>query len=301
VTNNAVIETELDARALVDALAACRWWIVGTTVLFAIALAVMGIFMKPVYRASSTLVPAAIDREFGGMRGALGQLGGVAALAGIDVGGGDSRVEEALAVLSSREFTEEFIRQNNLLTVLFADKWDVTTRNWKVPAERQPTLARGYKFFNKKVRFVTRDKKTGLVSLQVEWFDRETAAIWARDLVQRLNQEMRAREITRADAYVKFLEQELGSTSNVETRNAIGRLMEVQIKQRMLANVTQEFAFRVVDRALPPDADDPIRPQPVKMTLVGAVAGLVLSALWVIVAAGMRAPSPRARRNEARV
>jgi uncharacterized protein involved in exopolysaccharide biosynthesis len=78
--------------------------------------------MTPVYRASTVLVPAS-DRGFGDASAALGQLGGLASLAGIEIGGSNVEVEEALAVLRSREFTEKFIREKNLLPVLFAHKW----------------------------------------------------------------------------------------------------------------------------------------------------------------------------------
>jgi len=120
------------------------------------------------------------------------------------------------------------------------------------------------------------------LTLQIDWRDRSEAARWVNEIAARLNAEMRARAIEQADASVSFLEKELGTTSTVEIRDSINRLIEAQIKQRMLANVTREYAFRVVDRALPSDADDPVRPQKLMLFVLGPVVGLVLGIVAVL-------------------
>src|SRR6185436_1603620 len=143
---------------------------------------------------------------------------------------------------------------------------------------------KGFKYFDRKVRSVSSDKKTGLITLQVDWRDRDQAAEWANDLVRRLNAEMRSRAISKADAAVGYLEKESNTTSTVVTREAIGRLIEAQVKQRMLANVTLEYSFRVVDRALPADKDDPERPKKVVLIVAGVIIGLVLGVLAALIA-----------------
>jgi uncharacterized protein involved in exopolysaccharide biosynthesis len=68
--------------------------------------------------------------------------------------------------------------------------------------------------------------------------------------------------------------------------------MEAQINQRMLANVTQEFAFRVVDRALPPDPDDAVGPSKLTLAALGPIVGFafgVFAVLVVNIIAGRRA------------
>src|SRR5207248_46914 len=112
--------------------------------------------------------------------------------------------------------------------------------------------------------------------------DRAAAADWTNELVRFLNDEMRSRAISRADAAVRFLETELQTTSTVETRDAISRLMEVQVKQRMIAHVTQDYSFRVVDKAMTADKDEPIKPQKRLMVIAGGLVGLfggIVSAL----------------------
>jgi uncharacterized protein involved in exopolysaccharide biosynthesis len=275
-----------DLQVLIARLTARRSWLI-TGVLVSTAVFIFAaFFMTPIYRSETVLISASEERNSmsSSLNSALGQLGGLASLAGITLGSSDNATEEALAVLRSRQFTERFIGDLNLRPELFADKWDAQRGEWKVQAQRQPTPARAFKRFAK-LRTIKQDNKTGLVTLQIDWKDRLKAAQWANELARRLNAEMRARAIENAEAALKFLERELESTTVVETRQAINRLIEAQVRQRMIANVTQEYAFRVVDPALPSDKDDPVRPQKLLLLALGPLVGLVLGVLAVLAAA----------------
>jgi uncharacterized protein involved in exopolysaccharide biosynthesis len=258
-----------------------RWWIVASAILFATLFGILAFNMTPVYRSATVLVPANNDRS--GLQSALGstlgQLSGLAALVGVGVSTGNAQTQEALAVLRSREFTERFIRDENLMPELFRDQWDAAAGRWLGEEEDWPTYAQAFRYFHDSIRTVTLTPQTGLVTLAIEWTDPEKCALWANRLVERLNEEVRSRAIENANASIGFLERELESTGAVETRQAINRLMEVQINQRMLANVTREFAFRVADRALPPDPDDEIRPNKRFLLLLGWLFGMMVGAV----------------------
>lgn len=277
-----------DLRKLLDGLIAHRWLVIICVLVSTAAFVTVAQVMTPVYRAVTVLVPASNERNSlaGSLGSTLGQLGGLASLAGVNIGSADSATEEALAVLRSRQFTERFINDLNLMPQLFPAE--------DLEKDDPPTPARAFRRF-KKIRTVTQDKKTQLVILQIDWKDREAAALWANELAARLNSEMRNRAITQAEASVRFLEKELANTSAVETRQAINRLIEAQIRQRMLANVSQEYAFRVVDRAMPPDADDPLKPQKLVLFLLGPLVGLVAGIVGVLLAGLLRREPIRTR------
>lgn len=282
-TGGLMAHEEIDLRLLVGRMWLRRRWILANTVLFAAVFVAVAFLMTPIYRATTVVVDASMDRNsMGPVGSALGQLGGLASLAGIEIGSGGSRREESMAVLRSREFTERFIRDQNLMPALFAKSWDPVSRQWKGPQEDWPTLAQGFRYFDRKVRTVSRDKLTGLISIEIEWPDAAEGARLANALIEQLNDEMRARAIESTKASVGYLQKELEATSAVETRQAINRLMEAQINQRMLANVTEEYAFRVVDRALPPDRKDVVRPNKLLLLLLGPVLGLIFGALITV-------------------
>jgi uncharacterized protein involved in exopolysaccharide biosynthesis len=272
----------MDLGALFELLWS-RHWLISACVVVCVGLAGAAAFlMTPVYRAATVLVPAEVERSgVGSLAGGLGDLAGLSALVGVDIGSGSRATDEALAVLRSREFTEGFIRDRGLMPLLFRQQWDAEAQRWRGDADDEPTMAEGFKYFNERLRSVSQDTRTGLVTVRIDWRDPNQAADWANQLVARLNAEMRARAIARTKASVGFLEQELASTVIVDTRSAISRLMESQINQRMLANVTEEYAFRVVDKALPPDEDDPVRPRKLMMLVTGAAIGLLFGVVWV--------------------
>lgn len=269
---NGGASTELDLRTLFILVWRRKFLVVLIVVSTVGAALLASLFMTPVYRAATIAVPAEIDSSgLGSIGSALTQLGGLASLAGIDVGSSGSNIEESLAVLRSRQFTEAFIEEEGLLPVLFGEH--------RFGSGKDPTLAQGYRYFDGQVRAIGRDTRSGLVTVQIEWRDPALAAAWANKLVERLNAEMRARAIKKTNAAFGFLERELAATTIVDTRAAISRLMEAQINQRMLANVTEEYALRVVDMAMPPDEDDPIRPRRLFLAVISGAVGLLIAVL----------------------
>jgi uncharacterized protein involved in exopolysaccharide biosynthesis len=287
------LDDGVDLRVLIARVTAHPWWIVSSVVLFTAAFIAAALLLTPIYRSTVVLIPSKTDKDMNSGDSALGGIGGVASLVGINLGGSDSLTEEALAVLKSRQFTKRFIDDLNLMPLLYASKWDAQTGKWKVDEKHQPTPARAYRLFDKTIRNVAQEKKTDIINLNIDFTDRFAAANWANELVRRLNLEMRQREMARADSAVKYLEKEFESTTAVATREAIGRLIEAQVKQRMLAAVTEEFAFRVIDPALPSDRDDRHFPNRFLMAIAGPIFGLIVGVLCVLGYGAFKAPTDR--------
>ena len=277
-------DESVNLRTVLAQLLRKRWWILAGVVVSTVVFTAAAHWITPVYRVTVVMVTVSSERNSlaGSVSQSLGQIGGgLASLAGLNVGSGDSETQEALGVLRSREFGEQFIKDENLMPQLFASNWDSATQSWKA-GKGVPTINKAFNYFNKGIRTVTQDNKTGLTTLQIDWRDRNAAAAWANQLLKRLNAVMRSRAIANADASIAFLERELQTTSVVETREAINRLIETQVKQRMLANVTEEYAFRVVDPAIAPDADDPAKPPKFLLEVAGPMVGLLLSVAAVL-------------------
>ena len=262
----------IDVRRIFVNLWRGKFWIIGSAVLFTAAFVIAAYSMTPIYRASTLLIPASTEGEMGGLGSAMRSFAGTASLLGLSVGGERSNLDEALAVLKSRQFLEKFIRDKELMPVLFEKKWDAGRKAWKQP-EDAPTPAAAYKYFSRKILSISEDRKTSLVTVSIDWTDREQAAAWANELIERLNSEMRARALTEAGESVKFLEAESKKTSLVGVQAAISRVIEAQINKQMLANVTQEYALRVVERAMASDEGDVERPNKKLLAALGLLLG----------------------------
>ncbi len=264
-----------------------RWTIVAATLGLAAVAVVASLLVEEKYNASTLIMPVSEDAGAGGM-GGLGalasQFGGLASLAGISIPGGE-RKAEYVAILQSEALTARFIEEKNLLPVLFADKWDPVTHDWKAgdSAKKQPTLWQAKQFFKKKVRRFSTDTQSGLSTLTISWADPVLAAKWANDLVAMANDYIREKTIRQSERNVEYLTGQLVKTDKVAVQNSISSLLENEFKKIMLSQGNAEYAFRVIDPASIPEK--PAFPKPFIWTLLGCVAGFLISCVVVLVRA----------------
>jgi uncharacterized protein involved in exopolysaccharide biosynthesis len=270
-----------------------RFWVIAITVLATIACASWAFLSPTIYRSSMVLAPVTVEPPTAGLSSAIGQLGGLASLAGINIDSRDARIEESLAVLRSREVIEKFISDHDLLRILFPKKWDTQGQRWSVPEANVPTPWKGYEYFTEKVLSVDRDRKTGLIIVSIDWTSRADAAAWANEIIARVNEEMRLRALTAAVASTRYLENERQETQLVGTQEVINRLIESEINKKMMASVTKEYVFRVVDRALPADVDDRLKPKRLMLMAVGVIGGLLLGSIVVLFRFSLRGAPTR--------
>ncbi len=270
-----------------------RKLIAAVTFAAALLAALVSLMMPNIYRAEVLLAPVGGEGgKGGGLAGALGGLGGIASLAGISLPAGGN-TEEALAVLKSRAFIWKFVRDNKLMPVLFADDWDAAHRRWKErDPEKRPGMWDAYRLLTKSVMKVDKDKKTGLVTVAVEWKDAELAAKWANALVARVNEYLRQRAITESDANLKYLNRELARTQVEDIRKTLFELISQEQKKAMLANTREQYAFRVLDSAEPPDKK--ARPKRTLIVVLTAFVAGFLAVIFVFVREGVRARSREA-------
>ncbi|TOM54348.1 LPS O-antigen length regulator, partial [Vibrio parahaemolyticus] len=117
---------EIDLRDLVINLWKGKFIILVVTVLFGVASIIYALSLPNIYRADTLLAPAETSSS-GGLSKIAGQLGGLATLAGVNLGGSESnQTDLAIQVLTSRKFINNFISSHDLLVPLMAVKgWDM--------------------------------------------------------------------------------------------------------------------------------------------------------------------------------
>jgi uncharacterized protein involved in exopolysaccharide biosynthesis len=251
-----------------------RPWLGALCVLGGLALGAWAAFtMQPVYRAEAKLLLAQPADQANSRL--PDQLGGLAALAGLDFTAASDRKAETLATLQSRVLTDAFVQENDLLPVLFPERWDADRKAWKEGA-KPPTLWDANKLISKTVRKVLEDRKTGLITLAVEWTDPKLAAAWTGEFIERTNKLLQVSAYERATRNIAYLKRQLQETNVVEVRQALNNLMESELKTSMLAQRSDEYAFKVVDPAVVPE--EKVRPRRALLLALGLTAGLFI---WV--------------------
>ncbi|MBF0153768.1 MAG: hypothetical protein HQL64_08520 [Magnetococcales bacterium] len=271
-----VDEDDVDLFALWGVLKRGKWLIFLTAFLFSAAAAAMAFTMVPIYRAEVLLEYVTQDANQN-RSSMMNQASSLAAVVGIKIpSSGSGSKETALAKLKSRAFLEKFITEENLMPVFFAKQWDEQARQWRGGnPDSIPTPWHGVEFAKGLFR-VSEDIKTGLITLAVEWPDREIAARWANLMVERINNHLRMQAARDTQESVKYLTAELAKTTVVEIRQILIVMMEESIKNNMFANVRTEFAFRVIDPAVVSPKGKVVRPVKRMMVMTGFVLGILV-------------------------
>lgn len=237
----------------------------------------------PVYRASVVMAPRQSDDRNGAFSALLGQMSGLGSLAGL-VGLGASDGNDSLALLKSRALFESFARERNLLPVLFAALWDEKAGSWKssLSPDEIPTYGDAWTLFNSRIRTISQDQKSGIVTMSINWKDRKATADWANDLAERANERLRQRAIEDSAASLGQLKLQLDRTSVVELQQSIYRLMEIEIKKEVLAKSRRDYAFSVIDPAVVPDVDRFVSPRRALILVSALILGLGAAVVFVI-------------------
>jgi uncharacterized protein involved in exopolysaccharide biosynthesis len=274
----------MDRSAETGWIGVCRttWrgrWLVIAVVLLTVGLGVVAAsVLSKKYEANVLLSPvmeAPGSTPMGTLGAVASQLGGLSSLIGLQSANGSLK-SVSLATLQSEMLTEQYIREHNLLPVLFSKLWDPRTRTWRVKDPTQvPTLWLANQYFKAAVRVVTDSPKTGLVTMTITWRDPKVAAQWANDLVRMTNDFLRDKAVRESARNIEFLQSQVAGTNVVALQQAIYDLMEAEIKKQMLARGSEEYALKVVDPATPPESAS--FPKRLYFAAAGLAAGLVLS------------------------
>ncbi|NRF63971.1 Wzz/FepE/Etk N-terminal domain-containing protein [Vibrio coralliilyticus] len=293
-----IANDEIDLRELFLALWRGKWVILVSTMVFAIGGVLFALSQPNTYRASATLV-AANDEKSGGLAAMASQFGGLASLAGINVGVGNTDDKSlSLATLESRKFINAFIDKYALLPILMATKsWDSQSNKLVLNSERydgvhwlndpedpekslEPTAWQAYKAF-KGILHVSEAKDTGIVTVSITHLSPYVAQQWTQWLVKELNLWMKEGSLTETNRNIEYLEQQLERTKVVDMQNVFYQLIEEQTKTLMLAEVKDEYAFKVIDPPVVPE--EKVGPKRALICILATMLGGMLGVAIVLV------------------
>lgn len=291
---------EVDLRELFIFIWSKKLLIVLITSIISIAVVIYALQLPNIYKAEALLSPAE-QQQNNGLASLAGQFGGIANLAGVDLGGSSSSSKTGLAieVLKSRKFSSKFIEQHDILKDLMAVKeWDLyqnkisydkeifnsETQEWvrevKLPFKAKPSMQEAYIKLQEAMS-VELDPDTGMIKLSVEHYSPYIAKNWVDWLVTDINEVMRIRDVDEAQKSTLFLTQQIQNTEISNMKSILFTLLEEQAKIIMFANVRTEYVFKTVDPAIVPEKK--FKPRRSLICILGFLAGLLLSLFIVSV------------------
>ncbi len=293
-------DDEIDLRELWDVIWRGKWIITAVTAVFAVISLIVALSLPNIYR-SEVLVAPSEESQGGGLAEMAGQLGGLASLAGINLGsaGGDNKVAVAMAVMKSRQFIADFVATHDILPELMAveewnrsanklefdpDLYDAAQGEWvrevEPPKTPQPSEWEAYKAFME-ILTVSQDTETGFVTIAVEHQSPYIAERWATLLVDEVNHVMKEQDVSEAQRSIDFLNQQLDRVALAEMRTVFYQLIEEQTKTIMLAEVRDEYIFSTIDPAVV--AEEKAKPKRALICILGTMLGGMLAVMFVLI------------------
>jgi len=294
-------DDEIDLRELFATLWRGKWIIIAFTIVFAAGGVFYALSKPNVYQSSVLLAPT---QDEGGAAGLSGQLGGLASLAGISLGGGSgNQTVMAKEVLQSRAFLTDFIHRHNLTIPLMAtEAWDMKNEKWVINREvynpdngewltdedgesLKPTDWDLVKTLKEHMSVSSNDE-TGMVTLNVKSLSPPVAKDWAEKLVHDINEHMRAQDVKEAEARIGYLEGKLSETNIAGMQQVFYQLIESETRTVMLANAQSEYIFKTIDPAVVPQEKS--EPKRALIAIVATMLGGMLGVFTVFVVAFIR-------------
>ena len=278
-----------------------KWFIIIVTSLFAGATVIYAVNQPNVYTAKGIFVPAE-SQASGGLSQLAGQFGGLASMAGINIGGGQGD-DNAIAIelLKSRSFLQRFVEKRQILPQLLAAvDWDPATNKliydeeiydprankWvrNPPPGKQvvPTAWEAYEIMRSLVKSEYQKKK-GVIFMSVTYLSPEISAQWLKWLVEDLNEYWREKDKQQAESSIRYLQEQVSLTNNTEMTTIFYSIIAEQTKMMLLAEVRKEYLFTTLAPVVVPEEKSaPSRALLcVVGTFVGGLFSLLLSLIYV--------------------
>jgi uncharacterized protein involved in exopolysaccharide biosynthesis len=275
-----------------------------------VATVVVSLLMTNIYESKAVIMTVeAKSSGGGGMAAALmGQMGGLSNIVGTPE---SASAAEISLLLKSNILREKIIKEYNLLPVLFSDQWDEEKKTWKKggfslnPLVYISKLIKVIKPVDKKavkkepgvpdiydglreledIISVQDVKGKGLVSkdttinISAQFDDPVIAANLVQYFIAALNDHMSSEAKRVAALNKKYLEEQLPLNSDPLIKQKIYTLIAQQVETAMMAEVKENFSFKVIDPPMVPDKK--IKPKRAQMVVLSFVVSLFLAVFVV--------------------
>jgi uncharacterized protein involved in exopolysaccharide biosynthesis len=255
--------------------------------------------MTNIYQAKAVITPIT-SKDSGAGVGTLSALAlQFGALPGIVLPGGSSAAE-IVNLLKSNILREKVMERYQLLPVLFYEEWDAEKKDWKrgislnplvylgklvkaiSPGEPQgvakkdtgvPDVWDGLRTLDSIVK-VNQNIKENIIIITVDYYDPEMAAKMVEYFLTTLTDHMSSEARRVATINQKYLEEQLGKTADPLIKQKIYNLIAQQLETSMMAEVKENFAFKVIDPPRVPDKK--IKPKRIQMALLSFVVSIFM-------------------------
>jgi len=228
-----------------------------------------------------------------GANTATNSLTGMAQMVGISAsGGGVSPEWLSYQMLLSREFFEVLYNDDTFMAKIFAhesyDKstraesynssvYDIETSEWLVA---KPSMAEAYQHFHQNYFDVIHDIRKNTTELRFYHPSPVIATELLKQAIRDINKFATLDDKIEAQKSLDYLKIQSANTALLEVKTVIASLIQKQVQTLMLAEVSDEYLFKVIDKPYEPFYRE--YPKRTQMVTVATISASFIALLFAI-------------------
>ena len=295
--NNKEFNDEINLRQLVAVLWLNKKFIITFTTFAALISVLYSLTLTNIYTAQTLLAPTASPKS----SSLLSQYAGLASMAGVNLpsGGSENQLDVALNLFNSKRLLNRLMLYDSFLPDLLAAKsWNMQTniitydpalydqknnkwvRKVSLPYKQIPSSQEALKKFSRLVS-ISQDKKSQLVTLNVDHLSPVVAQQWSLWIVKDINGILANMEINNSQASIDYLNNQIKITPFSELRTMFYKLIQESTQTMMLAAVNPEYVLTTIDPPVIPEIKS--QPKRLLICILGILLGGMLSILIILV------------------
>jgi uncharacterized protein involved in exopolysaccharide biosynthesis len=248
---------EINLLDYINILARHKKLIIFTVVIAVTATAIISFLSPRIYEAKAVIMPVAQSQEQSGMSAIALQLG--------IASNQTSNASELFSLLQSNILMERIIIKNNLVPVFFGEDAKGKKENEQIWD--------GIRYLKNTIYKARDNKRDGIIELSVEFKDPEISARILTYILTELTDYMSSEAKRVADTNKKYLESLIDKNSDPLIKQKIYAMIARQIEISMMAEVKENFAFKILDPPRIPDMK--IRPRITMNIMLSFIMSLI--------------------------
>ncbi|GAB3003591.1 Wzz/FepE/Etk N-terminal domain-containing protein [Psychrosphaera aestuarii] len=263
-------DSDIDIRELASIIWSKKLQVMLVAIICATLSLLFSISLPNIYTASTVLVPSS-QSSAGGISALASKYSGLATIAGLDIGTGNSenKIEHALELVKSWPYIEGFVNKYDLKpTFMAASKWDQKTntliydddiydskKNIWLTIDSRSQEPTSFETYEKVVESITfeQDKTSGLITLRVSHYSPYVAKELVNLLTVELNGYFKELDKKEAEKSIEVLANKISETSNADMQQVFYNMIEQHSKTLLMAEVNDQYLIKTLVSVMLPE------------------------------------------------
>ena len=287
--NNCIEEDEIDLRELWETIKKGKWIIFTITTIIVIVTFVYVLKLPNVYKSEAVLIPT--EKDSGA---ALGGLGGLAAMAGVNIGSSASMTPDVAfnALLHNDEFMKKFIVKNGIYAHYTSPDFDKNyvfafgmnglyelTKSDKT-GSKDELLYDIIKDLRTNLS-ISADKKSGLITVSYMDSDRFYAPKVVNMFLKDASEYLVENSLKNINSRLKYFQTEMSRIDGFELRQSLSQIISKIVQDKVMMKSKQYYQCDLLTSAQVAYVKDKAKPKRGLILVVSFITSIILGIFLV--------------------